>query len=514
MAINKGQYQNYYNSVNTEKKIEKPIDILKRLRNSNNVKKTGFLKETSQDISQTFGSLGETSKKTISKLGDIYDAKKSGKQKLARSVFQTTGTLAGGISGAIGDVTMGIGKTLLPQSVEKSVKTGLTSGISALMNVDKSIGSPVANLIERYNSLDEVSKRDIDAALGIGSLALDLSGMGLAGKGTKVGSKIVREATETGLKKTAQTLKPLTTKVQTIVKPTEKQAVEKASQEIYNVLGNYSKTRKALNYSKDAQASNIKRIAESGFLNDSIKDGKIFTKQSGGAVEQYRKATLDGTEGIVRKGLETLDESVDPKRLEDYLISQIEGNTRLVGREKTKAIRNVKEEVLSYRRNAKGEIPLTELQDAKTATYNIIGDFATPASTKTYQKELGNSLKKFIEDNTNFSVTVGGKKYGIKDINKEIAKYLEDIKILESLDGRVVRGGKLGAYFSQITGNIAGGFAGNLIGGPAGGAVGAVVGGEVAGTLKKSALGRTFGKVKGTVKESPLLKKAKQQVLK
>ena len=274
--------------------------------------------------------------------------------------------------------------------------------------------------------------------------------------------------------------------------------------EIFDIENQYVKTRKSMDYSKDAHASSRRRIASTDVLVGSVDDsGKIRTNQPGGAVDQYEKMTIEGTEGVVRESLVREGASVKADVLEARLKANIERNPLIKGKAKEAAMRNVEQEVANYGRDTSGNIPLVEVHDAKIATTKIVKDFATPAEYKTYQKALGNGLKSTVEDFS--SVNVG-------EINAELSKYYEDLELLASLDGKLVRGGKLGKYFAGTGGAIVGTVAGSIVGGPVGAIVGGSVTSMVATKLKGAAMSRTLGKATGYVPPpNPVLEAAKVQ---
>lgn len=275
--------------------------------------------------------------------------------------------------------------------------------------------------------------------------------------------------------------------------------INKRVEALNNLDSQYAKLRKTGAYDKNHDAS-VKRIASTDVLSDAVDEsGKLRTKN---AVEQYTKQTLDGAENVIRTNLERTGETISPDALTKTLKAKIESNNQLQGRAKTAALKNVEAEVAGYSTDANGNIPLTAVQDAKVATYKVIKDFATPVEYKTYQKALGEGLKTAIEDNSSFNVG---------EVNAEIGKYLQDIAYLEKLDGTVVKGGKLGKYFAQISGNIIGGAAGAAIGGPLGSAAGTVIGGELGSKIKGNALQRTLAGETGYVApKNPIIEKAVQ----
>lgn len=284
---------------------------------------------------------------------------------------------------------------------------------------------------------------------------------------------------------------------------TPEDIVNKRVKELSNINSQYSDIRRNNSFSPDGGEASLKRVASTDVLSDAVdENGVIRTKQPGGAVEQYEAMTLDNAEGVVRKNLVRLGETISPDDLTTILKDKINKNPLIQGKAKTAALNNIDGEVAAYPRDASGKIPLENVHDAKVATYKIVKDFATPAEYKTYQKALGEGLKTAVEDTSSFNVG---------EVNAELGKYLQDVSYLEKLDGKRVKGGKLGKYFAQISGNIIGGAAGAVVGGPAGSAIGTIVGGEVAGRIKGSALQRTLkGEAGLETPKSPIIEKAVQ----
>jgi len=187
-----------------------------------------FLQDAGQDIKQTGQGLGRAYEETKKKLGEIADAQAAGEQGTGRSILQTAGTIAGGLSSGIGEVFKGAVKTAIPQSWETGIKEGITTGVKSALpvakSIDSAIGSPIQNAIKSYETASPTSKRDIDALLGAGSLALDVATAGFGKKaGETVAKKGVEVAGELGTK-AART-------VETIIKEA-KPAVKSAAERI------------------------------------------------------------------------------------------------------------------------------------------------------------------------------------------------------------------------------------------------------------------------------------------
>jgi len=281
--------------------------------------------------------------------------------------------------------------------------------------------------------------------------------------------------------------------------------INKRVKELENISGNYAQLRKETNFNPERAKESVKRVAETDVLVSSVdENGLIRTKGEGGAVEQYKAQTLDNAENVVRRNLERLNESVTPDEIKIRLEDAI-AKSGLEGAELKVALKKIDREIAGYKvkANPDGTIPLTLIQDAKVSKYKVT-DFNTPAEIQAYNKAISNGLKETIEKNSTFNV---------KEVNAELAKYLQDIKFLEQLDGKRVKGGKLGKYFSQISGNIIGGTVGAAVGGPAGSAIGTIIGGELGGKIKGSMLQKTLGGETGNVAlRNPIIQNAVDKI--
>lgn len=416
----------------------------------------------------------------VSEAAKDYNGPMGVKQLLAptKAALRTAGDVAGTVFAPVGALigATGVGK-LFDKIGELSQNKG---GI-----IDKITDIPaVQDYVIRHPNTGEDFGRALNLVLAEGE------------KG-KIDPKTVIE-------RTAEQAKTAVEKVKTKLPSQEKtnaKIIDKRASDLKTLDDNYVQLRKASGYSEDNGQASRKRIASTDVLVDSVDDtGTIRTKQPGGAVEQYKAQTLDQAEGVVRHNLERLGEKVNLETVEKSLTDAVH-KSGLEGSDLTSALEKVKKEIEGYKMkaDANGDVPLTLIHDAKINATNGINYFTDP-EVKTYRKAVARGLKTVVEDNSKFNV---------KEVNTELSKFLDDISLLERLDGKKVQGGKLGKYFAQIAGNAAGGIAGGMAGGPVGSAIGTVVGGEVAGRIKGSQLESTFGKKTGAVApKSPIIQEA------
>lgn len=330
--------------------------------------------------------------------------------------------------------------------------------------VIKDVANKGASAVEEFTARHQILPENVANVINKGADKAET----IANKPFEVGGNLVK--------------KPFVKTPENIIKSREK--------ELAAIDSNYANMRKASSFSKDAGTESRRRVASTDILSGSVdENGLIRTKGKDGPIDQYKAQTVDKAEGVVRKNLEARGEKVKLTTVEKELTKAVK-ESGLQGKNLTSALSDVKKEVAGYKLRAKnGEVPLTLVHDAKVDNYNSINYFTAP-EVKTGRKAIARGLKTIIEDNSKFNV---------KEVNGELAKYLDDIKFLERLDGKRVKGGKLGKYFAQISGNIIGGAAGAAVGGPVGSAAGTILGGELASRIKGSILERSLGGKTGFV---------------
>jgi hypothetical protein len=237
----------------------------------------------------------------------------------------------------------------------------------------------------------------------------------------------------------------------------------------------------------------IKLLAESDALVGKVdSDGVIRTMENGGAWDEFRNSTIKGMDDTVTRAVEREGKSLSPDYVEKHL-TKVLNESNLAGTEKKAVLNGIKNEVegLMLDATSKGEIPVTAIQKSKIGK-GMKTNYLDPVADKV-TKTITRGLKELVENNTQ---TIDAKK-----VNAEIGKYKKVLKLIEKLDGKRVKGGKLGKYFAQ-------GF-GAMIGTAIGGPVGGVVGIDIGGRIKSRNLINTFGKETGRTSIMPkILKEA------
>lgn len=197
----------------------------------NEQSKIGY-SNTGQELMQTGRDIVGTVKETGQKIAEAQRMSMSGEQSPIESGFQMAGALASGVSGVVGDVVKGGVQAVLPQEAETALKAGMATGFQKASDVlskyeqlkqtkpalagaiNLVLGSTpeatlgVIDLVKGYDKLKTTNPRlarNLDAALGIGELALDVATLG----GAKAGTTVLKE----GAKEVAEVAGKQATKV-------------------------------------------------------------------------------------------------------------------------------------------------------------------------------------------------------------------------------------------------------------------------------------------------------------
>jgi hypothetical protein len=161
----------------------------------NQMKSGSFTK----DIKGIGTGIAESFGRRTQKVGEIKETKAGP----VRRLFQTLGQSAGLLGDVVGETVLGGVKALTPEAIQKPVGEAVTAGAEAVVESE-----PIQRMVQNYQNLPPEVQKDIDAALGFGNLALELTGLGVAGKVSKAGVKATQKAVKTGITKT----KPLVAK--------------------------------------------------------------------------------------------------------------------------------------------------------------------------------------------------------------------------------------------------------------------------------------------------------------
>lgn len=289
--------------------------------------------ETRQDIKETGQGIKESIQKRLSNIDTIRQAKDTGEQSGARSVFQTVGQVAGGISDVIGEATIGAGKALLPQETEDKISSTVQAGIERGMER----ADPRDTLLSKYQEIKQTNPklaRDIDSALGITALGLDVATVGVGSQGAKATARAGKRAVDTaidtvsttarqgadniteGIARVASDFIPSTDR---IVNTQVTKALDLTAGDVKNInlstgneVGEYLATKNLIGNTKDETQELINNFYETQYnavRSEIGKVDKVYDIKKASRVEQALKEIKKKIKGV--SGLEDVNSEVD-----------------------------------------------------------------------------------------------------------------------------------------------------------------------------------------------------------
>lgn len=148
-----------------------------------------------QDIKSSQGGFMADIKGIGTGIADSFKSRQEKGQAIAESnsgfgqkAFQALGQGAGFLSDVVGNVAMGGIKAVTPEFIQQPVGEAVKSGVEAIAQTPA-----IQSVVEKYQALDDNTKRNIDALIGFGSLATDITGAGLLKKPAMEAGKAVVE---------------------------------------------------------------------------------------------------------------------------------------------------------------------------------------------------------------------------------------------------------------------------------------------------------------------------------
>lgn len=258
----------------------------------------------------------------------------------------------------------------------------------------------------------------------------------------------------------------------------EPKIIQKRTEVLQGIEKKNAPLRKLMEKERARGHDPAKDVAGTDLLVDAVnKDGVISTKQPGGAVSQYQEL-MKPIEGRITQALRSEGKKVPLKVVEDTMRREVE-SSGVKGASKVKALRQVDDEIAGLKLDAdkNGYIDLSDIQAAKIDKYGNVNYLNESGRV---DKAIGRGLKKVIEDNM--------ESLDAKAANAVLSRHMANLRYLESLDGRIVSGGRLGKYFATAVGTVVGSHFGPF---------GAIAGAELGGRIKGGLMSRTFGKMTG-----------------
>lgn len=340
-----------------------------------------------------------------------------GKQTVPSAVLQTTGQIAG----AAGDIGFAALKAATPEFIEKPVGAAITKGVQKIAET-----KPVQLGIEKYQEFKTQypeAAADIEALGNIASILPPIKGAQLAAKPTaKVTGKIIKRGQEI---------------VESGALKRETKFVESRAKAFDDLIKNTQTPRKVQQKSLSKGYNVTKTLASDDRFVPEVIDGLIHSEKAVSAVQD----TASPLAKIVRGVIETEGSVVSIEMWRKQAYREI-ADLRLRGDEYNRVKNAIDRDFDSYVQNfadERGNIPLTIVDDVKKAKYENI-NWNNP-DLLSADRAISRASRKTIEDSI--------KDVSIRNMNYELGKLYDAQEMLEALNGRAVRGGKLSKLFAR-----------------------------------------------------------------
>lgn len=285
-----------------------------------------------------------------------------------------------------------------------------------------------------------------------------------------------------GIKPTYKIVKDATGKAKMLFASPQDKAlyvINKRQGELSSLVNKSSPLKKLVSSAQANGYDPIDDIAKSDLLVGAVnKDGRI----DGKLVQERFNEVMDVPEGIIKKKFEETGEKISLDQVQARMAEVL--NSDYVPSKIYKQVQNKYDDIVYglYQKgkvDADGMVKFADLQQEKIDAYKL-SNFLDPEKTMG-DKAIGRAFKNVIDQDSK-SIPE------LEQINKELGRYLSVKSLIDKLDQKVVKGGRLGKYFAKGFGAVVG-----SVGGP----VGSILTAEGMGALQGQILKGTFGKAVG-----------------
>jgi hypothetical protein len=417
---------------------------------------------------------------------------------------KTAGLVSGAITGGLAPVVEPIATRVkespkVQEAVEFTKETGQAVFNTLPDEAQEALKTGYALPREVYQTLTPYQQSFISSLVGTAGSGINiLSTVPLGGAGGKVLKEGV-EGVVDAAKKTPQIAKEakeiagdITTDVSdTISRAREARVIKNRVKELAAIQENNAPLRRVFNKIENDGMDIKEELAKTDLLKGTVDtDGTIKTQE---AIAKLNQA-IEPAEDVVYKNLlnetKTIPLDVLRKRMEDDVMkSGVKGGAL------KRALNTVDDEIEGYAIEAidvdgTPSLPLAVIHEAKVDKYGNI-NYMNPESKK-IDKRIAKSLKEIVEEEATI--------IDVKEVNGELKKFYAMQNALEALDGKKVKGGRLGKYTAQVIGATIGSQFG---------ALGALAGAELGNIIKGLQMGRTFaGKAGKALERGKILDEA------
>lgn len=424
------------------------------------------IKETGQDIKQTFQGIADSSMERADNIADLEMKQESGESNAIGTTLKQTGQALGAGADAIGQVFKGGVKVLASQEREDKLKSllgDLAAEVSPIINQMES----VQQVKDWYNTLPDNKKEAIDAAGGAVALATEFIGVGAGKQVVKEAAKRTVDIAETGMKignevidttadiagDTFQAGKKLLPKSEDIMNrvarltPTQankfKQISGKTHGQYLKETGNFGTPDEIIKRESEKFTQSIKSVDDSldkldGNFNDGIIDDvldELQTKAISVSTKNVPSPYLSRVNELVAKNTESglsMSEINEMKRLYEKNVKL--GYNKLIDAEKIQRATYLDEALREWQIAKAEELGFKNLRELNKQTQTskqLINSLGEQVVGKTGLNDI--NLTDWIMLSGGNPTAVGGfltkKFFSSKKIQSKLAELLNDVEV-------------------------------------------------------------------------------------
>lgn len=388
-------------------------------------------------------------------------------------LLQATGATAKALVGSLAAGGEAIGRAVLPKSGEKMVEAGAAKLGAAVAPVV----APIGEAYSEFASENPRLARNLEA---VGNVASALP-VGIAPRAARVGLEGAESLATAGRAAARSITTPSPLGVAEVATGRAVEQVASRLDDILNVEG-VSSVRKASERAA-GKGTNVSKILAENRAIPSVADGKF---QTGDAIDTLASKASSLSEtletGIMGLGKKTSISDIKAA-VREAAIKDPDLSSRGAAIE---AARKAEAQVDDYARQVALRDRLgVEMSDALDVYDQQLfkkGQYKESRAFRNDQSKVDSAALLARVFRQNIEKAAGSD--AVRLVNREIGRLEEAMNVLSALDGKAVKGGRLGGIASRAIGATLGVSGG----GPLGGIVGAILGGGVSAALQQTAV--------------------------
>jgi hypothetical protein len=367
---------------------------------------------------------------------EAVDAKAAGKQGTLRTLFQIGGQLVGSAV----DPVIEAAKAATPSPIKKGLGAVLKPIGASLEGLGKEIATIPA--VQRLADSDQGAALDRDV-----QAFQEYLNLVPVPKGVSAIAKTAPKAAGAVTEKVGMAVAPMIGKAQ-------QREITWLADRYREVATGAKPTRKILQKSEARGKDPAQFLAERNIRPD-VRDGKVVSAEQADKLH----ASADPLNEHLDLALAEIEQGIPRLKmadLEEVAVRSVRTDSNIAKNIADKLEDDIRAEFATYRKNYGEEAGITQVQAIKKGKWSR----APFDSTKPLQGDVNYAIGKAAKEAIEKAVPEDA--FSVRELNSHIGDILDAEKFLRSLDGRTVKGGRLGKYFGRTFGAMIGSNAGPL----------------------------------------------------